>query len=100
KGLGRGYRNDREATGASAGFQSCREATMPERRAAGRRVAGILGCAAVLAAAIIGIRYGFFGAKRGEPGSGARASAGIDERSPLADVSEAARNSNPLALAE
>src|SRR5689334_16031388 len=73
---------------------------MPERRAAGRRVAGILGCAAVLAAAIIGIRYGFFGAKRGESGSGAGASAAIDEKCPLADLGEAARNSDLRALSE
>jgi hypothetical protein len=72
---------------------------MPERRGAGRRFAGILGCAAILAAAIIGIRYGFFGTRSGAPGSGAGTVA-IGEESSLTDLGEAARNSDVRALAE
>jgi HEAT repeats len=70
---------------------------MPERRGAGRRVAGILGCAAVLAATIIGIKLGFFGAKRGGM---AQAGAAIDEHTPLATLAEAVRGSDHRALAE
>jgi hypothetical protein len=73
---------------------------MPERRGAGRRVAGILGCAAVLAATIIGIKVGFFGAKRGGPGGTAQGGTAIGEKSPLADLAEAARGSDHQALAE
>jgi hypothetical protein len=72
---------------------------MPERRRAGRRVAGILGCVAVLAAIVMGVKYGFTGAKRGGAGSAASTVAVLDDKSPLADVGEAARNSDPRVLA-
>ncbi len=72
---------------------------MPERRAARGTVAGVLGCA-FLAAAIIGIKYGFLGSRPGERGSRALASAVIDEKASLADLGEAARSSDPRALAE
>ncbi len=72
---------------------------MPERRGAGRRIAGILGCAAILAAAIIGIRHGFFASRSGAPAPGDR-NAAIDEKSPLIALGEAARNSDLRALAE
>ncbi len=73
---------------------------MPERRGAGRRVAAILGCAAVLTATIIGIKVGFLGARRGGPGSAAKTDTAIGETSPLADLAEAARNSDHRALSE
>jgi HEAT repeats len=74
---------------------------MPERRGAGRRVAGILGCVAIVTVAIVGIRWGFFGAKRGGgSGSAGSASGAFDEKTPLADLSAAARNSDPSVLAE
>ena len=72
---------------------------MPERRRAGRRVAGILGCAAVLAAIVMGVRYGFPGANRGGSGPAGSTVAAPDERTPLADLGEAARNSDPRVLA-
>jgi HEAT repeat protein len=72
---------------------------MPERRRAGRRVAGILGCAAILAAIVMGVKYGFPGAKRGGSGSAGSTAAALDERTPLADLGEAARNSDPRVLA-
>src|SRR5437868_974088 len=52
-------------SGGRARFQSCREATMPERRRASRRTQGILAGALVLTATVLGVRYGFFGAGRG-----------------------------------
>ena len=73
---------------------------MPEGRGAGRRVAGILGCLAIVAAAIIGIRYGFLGGKRGAPGPGTPAAAAIGAKSTLAEVAEAAKNSDPSVLPE
>ncbi len=72
---------------------------MPERRRAGRRVAGILGCAAILAAIVVGVRYGFPGANRGGSGSAGSTVAALDERTPLADLGEAARSSDPRVLA-
>ena len=71
---------------------------MPERRGAGRRVAGILGCAAVLAVTIIGIKLAFFRGAGNGAGPAAGAVAVIDQNSPLAAVSEAARNSDPRVL--
>jgi hypothetical protein len=73
---------------------------MPERRGAGRRVAGILGCVAIVVGAIIGVRYGFFGAKRGGPSSTHSANAEFSEKTPLAELAEAARNSDPGVFAE
>jgi hypothetical protein len=73
---------------------------MPDRRGAGRRIAGILGCVTIVAAAILGIRYGFFGAKRGAPGSSASAAATIDKATSLTELGEAARNSDHRVLAE
>jgi hypothetical protein len=71
---------------------------MPERRRAGRRVAGILGCAAILAAIVMGVEYGFPGAKRGSGPAGSTVAA-LDERTPLADLGEAARSSDTRVLA-
>jgi hypothetical protein len=71
---------------------------MPERRRAGGRVAGILGCVVLVTAAGLAIKFAFWGA--GRPGSrpaGASA-AGINENSPLAVLNEAVRNDDPRAL--
>ncbi len=73
---------------------------MPERRGAGRRVAGILGCAAVLTVTIIGIKFAFFRGTGNGAGPAAGAVGAIDANSPLAVVSEAARNSDPRVLPE
>src|SRR6266704_840954 len=71
---------------------------MPVRGSARRRMAGILGCAVVLTATVIGVRYGFFGAGRGGPRPHASAGAAIHEKSPLADLNEGLRNHDPRAL--
>ena len=55
---------------------------MPERRGAGRRVAGILGCAAVLAVTIIGIKFAFFRGTGNGAGPAAGAVAAIDREQP------------------
>ena len=68
---------------------------MPERRGAGRRVAGILGCAAVLAVTIIGIKFAFFRGTGNGPGPAAGAVAALDQNSPLAVLSEAAQEQRP-----
>ena len=71
---------------------------MPERRGASRRVVVILGGAVVLSAMVLAVTWGFFGARRGNPGASASGAA-VHEKSPLADLSEALRNSDPRALA-
>lgn len=73
---------------------------MPDRRGSGRRVAGIVGCVALVAGAIVGVGYGILGAWRGGPGSGVTAAAAIGEASTLAELAEAARNSDPRVLSE
>ena len=73
---------------------------MADRRGPGRKVAGILVCVAIVAAAIVGVRYGFVGAKRGAPGSSTSAGADIGAASTLAELGEAARNSDPRVLSE
>ncbi len=72
---------------------------MPDRRRAGRRVAGILGGVVLVAAAALAIKFGFWAKVR--PGSGpvSTKAAAIDENSPLAVLNEAVRNDDPRALA-
>ena len=70
---------------------------MPERRGASRRVVVILGGAVVLSAMVLAVKWGFFGARRGNPGASASGAA-VHEKSPLADLSEALRNSDPRAM--
>jgi hypothetical protein len=72
---------------------------MPERRRASRKVAGILVGAVIITATVLGFRFGFLGARRfglGPFGSGAVA---INEKSPLAVLNKAVRDSDPRALA-
>ena len=71
---------------------------MPERGRVSRRVAGIVGLAVVLTATIVGVTWKFFGTDRGGLRSRTSGPAPIDERSPLADLSEALRAANPKAL--
>ena len=73
---------------------------MAEGRRAGRRVTKILGCAAVLAAIVMGVKYGFPGAKPGGPGAAGSTGGSLDDKSPLAALGEAARSSDPRVLAE
>ncbi len=70
---------------------------MPDRRGAGRRVAGILGCVAIVAVAVVGIRYGLSGAR---PDAGHSAASAIGESSTLADLAAAVKISDPKAVAE
>lgn len=68
---------------------------MPERRGAGWKVAGIVGCAAVVAAVVMGVKFGFRGVWPGHDGSPhAGTFAALDDRSPLADIAQAARASD------
>ena len=71
---------------------------MPERRGASRRVVVILGGAVVLSAMVLGVKSGFFGARRSGPGASASVAA-VHEKSSLADLGEALRSSDPRALA-
>lgn len=73
---------------------------MPDRRGAGRKLVGILGVVAVVGAAVVGVMYGWHGARRGGPGSAGTASLAIGEASTLVELGEAARNSDPRVLAE
>jgi HEAT repeat protein len=69
---------------------------MPERRRPGRRVAGILAGAVIIAALVIGSVSRFRGAGRtdlvGDVG-------GVERNDPLSQVNEGLRNSDPAALA-
>ncbi len=71
---------------------------MPERRRAGRRVAGIFLGAVLVTAAVLAITFGFWGARR--PGSrpAAALAAAIGENSPLSDLNQALRNDDPRAV--
>ena len=78
-------------------------------RRAGRRVASILGCAAVLAAIVMGVKYGFPGAKQGGPGAagstgrlarrqepaGRAGRGGAEQRSPGTGGDPAAADADP-----
>ena len=72
---------------------------MPERRRAGRRVAGILACAVVITVIMgLGVKFGFFGAMRlGREGSGA-GTATFSQDSPQSDLNEGLRRGDPHAL--
>lgn len=67
---------------------------MPERRRAGRWIAGIVVCAA-LAAVVVGFRHGFPGARKNGAGV---AGAPVDENSTLEELAAAAQASDPRAL--
>jgi HEAT repeats len=72
---------------------------MPERRRAGRRVAGFLVGAVIVTAAVAGVKLVYFGAgvtATPPKGSGAVA---INENSPLSALNEALRNNDLRALA-
>ena len=71
---------------------------MPERRRAGRRVAGILGGAVLITAVVLGGKYGIWGA--GRPGSrpAGTAPTAIHENSPLAALNLALTNNDPRAV--
>src|SRR6516162_5708682 len=72
----RPWRGERDAKARSTvPVQLCREATMPERRGASRRVVVILGGAVVLSAMVLAVTWGFFGARRGNPGASASGAA-------------------------
>jgi len=71
---------------------------MPKRRRASRRVAGILAGAVIIAATVVGFRFGFFGA--GQYGSRPFGSVpAVDEKSSLSVLNEGLRNSDPRVLA-
>jgi hypothetical protein len=79
-------------------LQFCTEAAMPERRRAGRRVAGILVGAVIVTATVVGVKLAYFG-----PGLfGSRppnpVMAALDANSPLSALNEALRNNDPRAL--
>ena len=80
------------------GSQVSREATMPERRRASRRVAGILAGAVIIAATVFGFRFGFFGAGRfgSRPFGSVPA---VDEKTLAVGLNEGLRNSDPRMLA-
>ncbi len=67
---------------------------MPERRRAGRWIAGIVVCTAV-AAVVVGFRYGFRGAR---PDGAGLAGVVVDENSSLEELAAAAQASDPRAL--
>jgi hypothetical protein len=72
---------------------------MPERRRASRKVAGILAGALAITAIGLGIKFGYFGARRTsiEPfGSGQ--SSVLNETSSLEAITEALRNGDPRAV--
>jgi HEAT repeats len=71
---------------------------MAERRSKGRRVAGILGGVALVTAAVLAIKFGFWGAGRSESKPAGALAAAIDENSPLAVLNEAVRNDDPRAV--
>ena len=72
---------------------------MPERRRAGRRVAGILVGAVAITAIGLGLKFGYFGATRlGTTGSTSGAAA-INQDSPLSVLNEGLRSGNLHALA-
>ena len=77
---------------------SCTEADMPERRRAGRRVAGILAVAVVVTAAVLVVKYG--GRFAGRPGirDGQRRSVAIHCNSTLAELNKALANNDLRAL--
>ncbi len=70
---------------------------MPERRRAGRKVAGILVVGVLVMATVVAIRYGVWG-RFGASGGDARAMA-LNENSPLADLNKALEDSKSRALA-
>jgi hypothetical protein len=72
---------------------------MRERRRASRRVAGILVCAVIITATVVGARFAFFGARRLSSGPFRSGAAAINEKSPLAALNQALRASDPRALA-
>jgi hypothetical protein len=79
-------------------IQSWTEADMPERRRAGRSVAGILAGAVVVTAAVMVIRYGGWGTGGPESRSAATRAAAFDSNSPLAELNKALANNDLRAL--
>jgi HEAT repeat protein len=71
---------------------------MPERRRVSRRVAGIVGAAVVLAAVVVGWKFGILGTHRGAGHSGVLGRTTIDATTPLADLTEALRLGDSRAL--
>jgi HEAT repeat protein len=72
---------------------------MPERRRASRRVAGILAGAVVVAAIGLGLKFGYFGAKRLGTAGSASGAAVINQDSPMSVLNEGLRTGDPHALA-
>ena len=77
---------------------SCTEADMPERRRAGRRVAGILAVAVVATAAVLVVKYGGQFAGRHATGTAGTAAVGIHSGSTLAELNKALADNDVRAL--
>src|SRR6516225_5822008 len=71
----------RRPNGSRTRFHSCTEAAMPERRRAGRLVAGIVAGGVIVAAVGIAIKFGYLAAPRAGSGS-AGSSVAVTEKSP------------------
>jgi hypothetical protein len=71
---------------------------MPKRRRMSRRVAGILVVAVVLAAVVLGVKFGSFRKGRGAAESAAPVDTAIHEKSSVADLTQALRAGDSRAL--